>query len=32
MLAWIALAKRTETRDARVAQVAERAGRGERAR
>ena len=32
MLAWIALAKRAETRDARVAQVAERAGRGERAR
>jgi uncharacterized protein YdeI (YjbR/CyaY-like superfamily) len=32
MLAWIVLAKRIETRNARVAQVAERAGRGERAR
>ena len=32
MLAWIALAKRAETRDARVAQVAEQASRGERER
>ena len=32
MLGWIVLAKRAETREVRVAQVAECAGRGERAR